>query len=305
MLRSLVGTTLAFALAGFASAQSLVEGIVDRPDVKLHYTVHGDKGPYLVILSGGPGGSTRLMQPFADHLKDRFRCVMLDQRGVGQSKLDRYDDKTISFDAYIGDLEALREHLKQEKILVLGNSWGMTLGFAYAAAHPDKVAGLATVGSGHLSLEQEKAWQANLSVRLTEDQKRKVGEIGHPDKEGDEGYLRWFKIIVPAYFYNQEIASRFASGLKTGDLNSRIAVPAAHMKRRIDEYLLERLSRITCPVLLIQGRQDLAPEETAFLVKERVKGSKIVLFNECGHVPWLDRPEDTWDTLDEFLAQFK
>src|SRR5262245_30292363 len=91
------------ALCGSVPAQTIVEGAVQRPDVRLHYRVTGSKGPYAIILTGGPGGSIDLLQPFADHLKDRFRCVMLEQRGTGRSKLDRYDEKTINFDAYIED----------------------------------------------------------------------------------------------------------------------------------------------------------------------------------------------------------
>src|ERR1044072_1361306 len=124
-----------------------VEGVVDRPDVTLHYRIYGTRGPVAVILAGGPGGSSTMLQPIADHLADRFRCVMLEQRGTDRSRLDRYDDRTISFDAYIADIEALRAALKQDRIIVVGNSWGMTLAFAYAGAHPEHVLAMATIGS--------------------------------------------------------------------------------------------------------------------------------------------------------------
>lgn len=57
-----------------------------------------------------------MLAPIAEHLEDRFRCVMLEQRGTGRSRLERSDDETISFDAYIGDIEALRIALKQERM---------------------------------------------------------------------------------------------------------------------------------------------------------------------------------------------
>ena len=56
-----------------ASVTLAVNGVVDRPDVALHYKVFGDKGPHVVLLAGGPGGSVSMMQPICDHLKDRFR----------------------------------------------------------------------------------------------------------------------------------------------------------------------------------------------------------------------------------------
>lgn len=255
-----------------------------------------------MVLSGGPGGAVEMLQPIADHLKDRYRCIMLEQRGTGRSKLERYDDQTISFDAYIGDIDAVREQLHQEKMIVVGNSWGMTLGIAYTAAHPDRVSALATLGSGSLTGESEAAWNRNMQARLTNEQKRKVRELGSRGLTPDEGYIEWFKIVMPAYFYKPEVAARFATTVKVGDLNGRIPGPAAHMMERLEEYTLDRLDRISCPMLCVQGRQDLAPPETAKTIGERVKGATVVFLDECGHVPWLDQPEKTRSALDKFLS---
>ena len=39
-------------------------------------------------------------------------------------------------------MEKLREHLGIERWLVLGHSWGATLGLAYAEAHPERTSAL-------------------------------------------------------------------------------------------------------------------------------------------------------------------
>jgi proline iminopeptidase len=279
-----------------------VEGTVERPDVQLHYRIYGRTGPAVVILAGGPGGATAMLQPIADHLESRFRCVMLEQRGTDRSTLTRYDSATISFDGYIADIEALRIALAEDRIILVGSSWGMTLAFAYAGAHPDYVLALATIGSGTLTPALERAWADNLEVRLSEDQRQRLRAMAGKHLSADEGYVEWFRIVGRAYFYNPEQAATFINGVKVGDLNGRIPGPAAQMMRRVEEYTVDRMQRISSPVLLIQGRQDLAPEETAFIVRDRVKGSKIVLLDKCGHVPWLDQPAATWKELDAFLA---
>lgn len=286
------------AVAGQAAA----EGTVQRPDVRLHYKIYGSAGPTLIILAGGPGGATAMLQPFADHLKDRFRCVMLEQRGTDRSTLDRYDESTINFDAYIADIEAVRSALKQDKVVLIGSSWGMTLAFAYAGAHPDRVLALATVGSGSLTPALERAWDDNLRMRLSDAQRRQLGELSARNPDPDQGYVDWFRIVARAYFFDAGVAAQFAGTVKLGDLNGRIPGPAARMMRRVEEYTVSRMDRITSPVLLIQGRQDLAPEETAFIVRDKVKGSIVVLLDQCGHMPWLDQPATTWKSLDTFLA---
>lgn len=299
-----VVSLLGLLLFGLTAAQAPVEGAVERPDTRLHYRVYGTKGPYVMILSGGPGGAVEMLQPFADHLKDRFRCVMLEQRGTGRSKLSRYDEKTISFETYIEDIEAVREDLKQEKVLLVGSSWGMTLALAYAAAHPRRVLAVATVGSGNINRKSIEDWQTEFNSRLTRAQKQAIAAMSERDLSPDEGYVEWLQIVMPAYFYKPEAAARFASAVKAGDINGRIPGPANRMMRRLDEYVYDALPRISAPVLLVQGKQDLAPAYTAEIVRERVRGSKIVMLDECGHMPWLDQPTATWKALDAFLSPF-
>ena len=299
-----LAVTLVLAIATGLSAQP-VDGVVERPDVTLHYRVHGSRGPVAVILAGGPGGSNTMLQPIADHLAGRFRCVMLEQRGTGRSRLERYDERTISFDAYIADIEAVRSALKQDRIILVGSSWGMTLAFAYAGAHPDRVLAVATIGSGTITQALERAWDDNLQLRLSDDQKRRVQEINGRDLTPDEGYVEWFRIVSPAYFYSRDAAARFTAQIRVGDLNGRVPGPAGRMMKRVEEYTVDRMPRITAPVLVIHGRQDLAPEETAFIVKERVKNAKIVFIDRCGHVPWVDQPQETWRHLDGFLKPFE
>ena len=91
--------------------QSPREGKVARDGFDLYYTVVGSDGPYAIILSGGPGEEVRSMKGVADELGKRFRCVMLEQRGTGRSGLSRYDATTINLNAYIGDIEAMREQI--------------------------------------------------------------------------------------------------------------------------------------------------------------------------------------------------
>src|SRR5262245_47056526 len=74
-------------------AEPVQEGKVPRDGFDLHYRIVGRDGPYVVVLAGGPGTTVESMKPVADELKGKFRCVMLEQRGTGRSKLKEYTDK--------------------------------------------------------------------------------------------------------------------------------------------------------------------------------------------------------------------
>jgi proline iminopeptidase len=74
---------------------------------------------------------------------DAYRIVLLDQRGAGRSRPHASSpeaDLAVNTTTHlIGDLELLRGHLKVERWLLYGISWGSTLALAYAEAHPEQV----------------------------------------------------------------------------------------------------------------------------------------------------------------------
>jgi pimeloyl-ACP methyl ester carboxylesterase len=72
-------------------------GSVPRDGFELHYRVVGDGGPYIVILSGGPGLDVDYMESITEELKKTHRCVLLEQRGTGRSKLHPSEQEALAF----------------------------------------------------------------------------------------------------------------------------------------------------------------------------------------------------------------
>src|SRR5262245_29234814 len=162
--------TLAIAsllrLSGVISAD-VVDGKVTRNGLDLFYKIVGPtRVEYVLVLSGGPGEDIHSMQGVADELGKKYRCIMWEQRGTGRSKLLTYDPSTINLNAYMEDIEALRRQLHAEKFIVVGNSWGMILGLAYAGTHPNAVRAVVTIGSGPITSEYLGVFSDNQNVRL-------------------------------------------------------------------------------------------------------------------------------------------
>lgn len=103
-------------------------------------TVGTPDGIPAIFLHGGPGGGS---QPSHRTLFDpaRHYAVLFDQRGAGRSTPsgERRGNTTAH---QIADMEAIRKALGISRWLVVGGSWGATLGLAYAEAHPERVLGL-------------------------------------------------------------------------------------------------------------------------------------------------------------------
>lgn len=108
---------------------------------QLYYEQRGvPAGIPVLILHGGPGsGCSPQMAGFFD--PERYRVILLDQRGAGKSLPAGCCEENTTPEL-IDDIEVLRRHLGIERWLVMGGSWGATLGLLYAAAHPGQLSGL-------------------------------------------------------------------------------------------------------------------------------------------------------------------
>jgi len=97
-----------------------------------------------IFLHGGPGAG---LSPYHRRFFDpqRYRIVLLDQRGAGRSTpfADLTDNTTWHL---VADIEAIREQMGIERWVVFGGSWGSTLALAYAQTHPERVLGLVLRG---------------------------------------------------------------------------------------------------------------------------------------------------------------
>ncbi|MBD0419801.1 prolyl aminopeptidase [Streptomyces sp. TRM S81-3] len=119
-------------------------GMLDVGDGnRIHWETCGNpSGKPAVVLHGGPGsGASANFRRYFDPAA--YRIVLLDQRGCGRSTphASAYDtDMSVNTTAHVmADLELLRRHLRIERWLVWGVSWGSVLGLRYAQTHPHAV----------------------------------------------------------------------------------------------------------------------------------------------------------------------
>ena len=284
--------------------RNFVDGKVTRDGIDLFYKVVGQmSGDYVLILSGGPGEDIHSMQGIADELGKKYRCIMWEQRGTGRSKLPRYDQSTINLNAYMEDIEALRNQLHAEKFIVVGNSWGMMLGLAYAGTHPDAVRAVVTIGSGPITFGYLGVFSDNQIARLGACELEVRDFWKDPAREAaDSGRASFERLRAAtiAYFYDRKKALQMAAELNPKDYNFR--VPPAFLKAEGKYDIRPKLKTITAPVLLLQGRQDLAGEANVDEAHSLIKNSTLTFIDKCGHMPWLEQPEQTWKVVDDFLA---
>src|SRR5580765_8506762 len=165
-------------------------------------TIRGEDrhNPVLLFLHGGPGDATNPWgyAGFRSWLK-KFTVVQWDQRGAGRTlgKNGPSLGPTITVDRMVRDgielTELLRTTLKQDKVILVGHSWGSILGVLMVKARPDLFR--AFVGTGQVAVDQSKGYAVAYTELLAAAERRgeqravrELKEVGPPPWRDGKGY---------------------------------------------------------------------------------------------------------------------
>ncbi|HET8569634.1 MAG TPA: alpha/beta fold hydrolase [Candidatus Limnocylindria bacterium] len=276
----------------------------------MHWEVSGAKaGRPAVVFHGGPGSGLsaslrRVFDPTA------YRVAQFDQRGCGRSAPHASDPRTdLSTNDtrhLIADAERLRAHLRVERWLVLGGSWGSTLALAYAEAHPERVTGLVLFGvtTGRHS-EWDWTFRGGIARFYPEQWARLRSAVG---AEGDDVLGACERLVASADAAERRRAAeawcRWESaiarwpprdGLAPRFRDEAYAVAFTRLVMRYaraygfieDGALLQGAHALArTPGIIVSGGLDLqAPPENAWHLKRAWPGADLVTVDAAGHAP--------------------
>lgn len=291
-----------WASLAFTSAALAADGSFTRNGVELHYRTEGTGSP-AILLSGGPGLEVAYMIPVGEFLPSSYERIFYEQRGTGRSTVALTPD-ALTLHEVVEDLEALRIHLKQERLFLVGHSWGGMLAMAYAAAHPERVDKIILIGPGGPTLEFVEWFPDNIRMRLQPEDLEAERYWDESVKRGvdkDKAALESLRAITPGYFFDRAKGLAFASRMAEGDVHAEVnELLFADLARRYDSR--PGLRRLDRPVLIVQGHQDPVGDKNAEDIHDVIKGSVLKYINKAGHFPWLEQPEDFRKAIEEFLS---
>jgi proline iminopeptidase len=297
----------------YPEAESFESGLLEVGDGNLvHWELCGNPdGKPAVVFHGGPGSGC---SPWFRTLFDpnAYLAVLFDQRNCGRSRPHASDPATDlranTTEHLIADAELLRRHLGIERWLVLGGSWGSTLGLAYAEAHPDRVTGivLCAITTGRHA-EFDWLFRGGLARFFPEQWARLVGALPEAERDGDvvaaydrllndpdpairrhatEAWCLW-ESATPEWPPSDGLAERF----RDPDYALAFARIVTHYVRHNawleDGILLRNADRLQdIPGTLVHGRFDFqAPLENAYALSRAWPEATLVVVDDAGHMP--------------------
>jgi proline iminopeptidase len=247
-----------------------------------------------IALHGGPGGGlSPEMRRFFD--PRRYRVVLMDQRGCGRSTPHAELRENTTWDL-VADIEAVRQRYGIEKWVVFGGSWGSTLALAYAAKHPERVAGLVLRGI-FLLRKSEIDWfyQSGASFVYPDAFARYASAI--PENErGDlvqadtrvraaRAWARWegetISIAGPSALPSRFNEDRFVEAFAR--IENHYFVNNGFFER--DGWLLEQAQRMrNIPCRIAHGRYDMCtPLANAWDLKQAWPEAELEIIHDAGH----------------------
>ncbi len=252
--------------------------------VPIHYEDSGGEGPTILFSHGFLMDHTMFDAQVAA-LSDRYRCIRWDERGFGATPAPEPFTYWDSADDAVGVLDACGV----ERAVFVGMSQGGFLSLRAALAHPDRVAALVLIDSA-ADTDDDETIQGYRDM------------LGAFTGDDDAMFAGVCEIVAGLIIGEPEL-----SAVWIGEWTARRGMPdivhAADALLSRDD-VEDRMSEITCPVLIIHGTADqaIAPERPQKVADAVVDCREVVHVDGAAHAPNMTHPDAVNAALERFLS---
>jgi pimeloyl-ACP methyl ester carboxylesterase len=264
---------------------------VEVAGLRLHLRDSGPREAPAILMLHGFGSSLHTWEDWARLLEADHRVIRLDLPGFGLTGPDPTGDYSDARSVAV--LRALLDRLGVARATLIGSSMGGRIAWAFAAAHPDRVAklvlvapdGFASPGVAYGRRQEVPALMHVLPYTLPRSMLRANLAAAYAD---------------PARMTEATVQRSYDLMLAPGVRRAIIA----RMGQVVLPEPVPLLRRITVPTLLLWGEQDrMIPIANAQDYLAALPDARLVALPGIGHVPMEEAPEATIAPLRDFLAR--
>ena len=252
--------------------------------------VCGD-GPATMVLVHGFGCDQNIWRLMAPAFQTRFRIVLVDLVGSGNSDLSAYDrEKYDSLQGHADDMLEVIEEFAVGPVIFVGHSVSAMIGVLAGLKAPEKFAALVLIGPSPCYLNDADY----------------IGGFTQQDIESlletlESNYLGWSSKMAPVIMgapEQPELAQELTNSFCRTD--PEIAQHFARVTFLSDHRA--ELARLDLPTLILQCSDDLiAPLSVGEYVHRTLARSTLRIIDNIGHCPHLSQPSASTSAIEEFL----
>jgi proline iminopeptidase len=280
----------------------LRQGFVSLPEGRLFYEVVGSGDP-IVVVHGGPGLDHAYLRPGLDVLGASDALVYYDQRGTGRSDFS-LSEASINLDAFVHDIDELRQALGYDRVTVLGHSFGGLIALAYARAHPDAVRALILMDTAEPGSRFATATARRQAAARTAGDSAALAQLMASPGFAARARGTMSLIYRTAFRGTMHVPDRVDE--IDLDLSARTATNGPEVARllgtsmgRVDWW--GWLGELTMPVLVLHGRWEPAPVAMARALADAFPQGRFVAL-DSGHFPYVEDPQGLTRAVSGLLA---
>ena len=245
-----------------------------------------------IFLVHGLGGNAREFDELAELLKADHRVVRFDLPGFGLSDVPEYEGTQPDvIDIYTRFMDHMFQQYGGDSLILVGNSLGGMISWNAAVKFPneiDKLVLLAPAGYDLKEISEKTTGWLNSPVVKFMIAKGLNEEIA----KGNLTYCTYYdENIDPIHFKN-----KYAAANKEGNMDWMIAMS---VNDRFPDTA--DIQKVYCPTLIIWGTKDpVIPYSHAARFDRDIPNSRLITYQECGHVPMIEYPEKTAKDIEAF-----
>lgn len=252
----------------------------------MSYLLDGPEGAPVITFSHSLATSTAMWSAQAAAFAPRYRVLRYDVRGHGESEAT---PGPYTLEQLAEDVCGLLGALEIEQTHFVGLSLGGMIGQHLALSHPEVLSSLALCDTGaRMPVEAKLLWDETI---------RQAEEHGMEPTVAS-GPTRWF--TASFLQTHPEVVERIQA--MTAATDPRGFIGCARAIQGMD--LLDRLSEIRVPTLIVVGDQDpTIPVAAAEAMQRRIPGSKVAVIEHASHLSNLEQPQAFNRVLNDFLVE--
>jgi proline iminopeptidase len=263
------------------------------------------------VLHGGPGADHQYLLPQMLELGSEYELIFYDQRGGGRSRTD--DPAPITWQTQVEDLAAIVRELALDPLELVGYSWGGLLAMlnavAAAGSAPESLfpvpaasaapQSLALIDPAPITRSYREQFEAEFSRRqqgpVIQGLRAELAASGLRESNPEAYRQRSFELSVAGYFADPARARDLTPFRVVGRVQQSVWGSLG------DFDLRSSLGAVEVPSLIVHGRQDPIPLASSEAAAEALR-SRLVVLENCGHVPYVEQSPSLFDALREFLT---
>jgi proline iminopeptidase len=281
-------------------------GTTTTTEVPLYWARYGTPGAApLLVLHGGPGAHHDYLLPQMLELgaDGRRELIFYDQRGGGRSKTEAL--KVITWRTQVQDVAAVIREFGLGSPTIVGYSWGALLALLYAAeaardASLPAPKTMVLIDPAPISRKHRDAFEREFSRRqnnpVIAHERELLNSSGLRARDAEAYRQRVFELSVSGYFAHPESAR----DLTPFRVMARVQQSVWESLENFDLAADGRLASIRAATLITHGRQDPIPLASSQDCA-RAMNAKLVVIEDCGHVPYVEQPAALFEAVESFL----